>query len=187
MAYNPNHKGAHNYDDAILSYKIANAAKTRRDEWFATDERAQEILDYVCGKTGFLGEMFDKISNYGAPTPAQRNAIIQSMSEYKARQAEYDAEKARSQYVGVVGERQAFKVQVVHKASYETAYGTIYVTMMKSGDDMIVAKGTSDLAWLDKGDIVEFMARVKSHEDRRGTKQTVVTRPTKIKITGKAQ
>ena len=75
MAYNPNHKGAHNYDDAILSYKIANAAKTRRDEWFATDERAQEILDYVCGKTGFLGEMFDKISNYGAPTPAQRNAI----------------------------------------------------------------------------------------------------------------
>ena len=54
MAYNPDHKGAPNYDNAILSYKIANAAKARREEWFATVERAQEILDHVCGKTGFL-------------------------------------------------------------------------------------------------------------------------------------
>lgn len=187
MAYDENHKGAHNYDRAILSYKIANAAKTRRDEWFATDDRAQEIKNYVHGRSGFLGDMCDAINKYGAPTAGQRAAIIKCIDGDKARQAKWDAEKAKSQHVGTVGERQAFAAKVVFNADYETLYGTSYVVGMKIGDDLIIARGTSALAWAQKGDDVEFMAMVKEHGERDGQKQTIVNRPTKIKINGEAR
>jgi hypothetical protein len=187
MAYNENHKGAHNYHDAILSRKIANAAKARRDEWFATDERADEIENYVHGRSGFLGDMCDAICKYGAPTPSQRAAIIKSIDADKVRQAKWDAENARSQHVGIVGERQAFNATVVFVTDYETPYGTSYVVGMKIGDNMIIARGTSGLSWAEKGDAVEFVAMVKEHGERNGQKQTIINRPTKIKINGEAQ
>ena len=187
MAYDANHKGAHNYDDAIFSYKLANAAKTRRAEWFATDERADEIESYVHGKAGFLGDMCDAICRFGAPTAGQRAAIIKCIDSDKARQAKWDAEKAKSQHIGTVGERQAFAAKVVFNADYETLYGTSYVVGMKIGDDLIVARGTSALAWAQKGDDVEFVAKIIEHGERDGQKQTIVNRPTKIKINGVAR
>lgn len=186
MAYDENHKGAHNYDDAILSYKIANAAKRRRDEWLASDDRAQEITDYVCGRTGFLGDMNDAICRFGAPTDGQRAAIIKCIDADKLRQAKWGAEKAKSQHIGTVGERQAFAAKVVFNADYETLYGITYVVGMKVGDDLIIARGTSALAWAKKGDDVEFMAKIIEHGERDGQKQTIVNRPTKIKINGVA-
>ena len=187
MAYNENHKGAHNYHDAILSRKIASAAKTRRDEWFATDERADEIENYVHGRSGFLGDMCDAICKYGAPTPSQRAAIIKSIDADKERQAKWATENAKSCHVGTVGERQAFIATVAFVADYETMYGTSYVVGMKVGDNMIIARGTSGLSWAEKGDTVEFVATVKEHGERNGQKQTIINRPTKIKINGEAQ
>jgi hypothetical protein len=187
MAYDENHRGAHNYHDAIVSYKFANAAKKRRDEWFASDDRADEIEKYVCGRSGFLGDMCEAIDKYGAPTPAQRAAIIKCIDADKARQAKWDAEMAKSQHVGTVGQRQEFTATVVFKAAYETIYGYAFVVGMKADDNFIVSKGTSKLACAQKGDTVQFMAMVKEHGERDGQKQTVVTRPTKIKINGGAR
>ena len=186
MAYNENHRGAHNYDDAIFSYKLANAAKTRRAEWFASDERAQEIVDYVCGRTGFLGNMNDAICKFGAPTDGQRAAIIKSIDADKVRQAKWDIEKAKSQHIGTVGERKAFAAKVVFNTDYETLYGTTYVVGMEIGDDLIIARGTSALSWAKKGDDVEFVAKIIQHGERDGQKQTIINRPTKIKINGEA-
>ena len=53
---------------------------------------------------------------------------------------------------------------------------------MKSGDDMIIFKGTGELSYGKKGDAVSFMAKVKEHGERDGQKQTIVQRPTKIEI-----
>ena len=47
MAYVDNHPGEANYYSSIRNYKMANAANTKRKNWIASDDRAQEIIDFV--------------------------------------------------------------------------------------------------------------------------------------------
>ena len=47
MAYDPTHEYEHNYHPAIQARKLANAAHTKRVNWIASDDRAQEIIDFL--------------------------------------------------------------------------------------------------------------------------------------------
>ena len=51
MAYVDNHPGEANYYSSIRNYKMANAANTKRKNWIASDDRAQEIIDFVFDQT----------------------------------------------------------------------------------------------------------------------------------------
>ena len=179
-----------NYLAAIERNKRANAATGRRNRWIARDERAQEVIDfldqYMYEPNGFLSKMANTVYDWGELSEKQYAAVIKTIDERKARAAEREANKAKSQHIGTVGVRQAFEAEVVFTTYYDTQWGTTFVTGMKSGDDMIVAKGTSDLSWAKKGDTVSFMAMVKDHGERDGEKQTIVNRPTKIVINGEA-
>lgn len=179
-----------NYLAAIERNKRANAATGRRNRWIARDERAQEVIDfldqYMYEPDGFLSKMANTVYDWGELSEKQYAAVIKIIDERKARAAEREANKLKSQHVGTVGQRQAFEAEVVFATYYDTQWGTTFVTGMKSGDDIIVAKGTSDLSWAKKGDKVEFMAMVKEHSERDGEKQTIVNRPTKIFINGEA-
>jgi len=178
------------YVAAVARNRRANAATGRRNRWIASDERAQEVIDFLDAytyETGFLGKMSQAVSEWGELTEKQYAAVIKIIDDRKAQAAEREANKLKSKHVGTVGQRQAFEAQVVFATYYDTQWGTTYVTGMKSGDDMIIAKGTSDLSWAKKGDKVEFMAMVKEHDERDGEKQTIINRPTKIVINGEAQ
>jgi len=178
------------YVAAVARNRRANAATGRRNRWIASDERAQEVIDFLDAytyETGFLGKMSQAVSEWGELTEKQYAAVIKIIDDRKAQAAEREANKLKSQHVGTIGQRQAFEAQVVFATYYDTQWGTTYVTGMKSGDDMIIAKGTSDLSWAKKGDKVEFMAMVKEHDERDGEKQTIINRPTKIVINGEAQ
>jgi len=178
------------YVAAVARNRRANAATGRRNRWIASDERAQEVIDFLDAytyETGFLGKMSQAVSEWGELTEKQYAAVIKIIDDRKAQAAEREANKLKSQHVGTIGQRQAFEAQVVFATYYDTQWGTTYVTGMKSGDDMIIAKGTSDLSWAKKGDKVEFMAMVKEHGERDGEKQTIINRPTKIVINGEAQ
>lgn len=179
-----------NYLAAIERNKRANAATGRRNRWIARDERAQEVIDfldpYMYEPDGFLSAMANTVYDWGELSEKQYAAVIKIIDERKARAAEREVNKLKSQHVGTVGQRQAFEAEVVFATYYDTQWGTTFVTGMKSGDDIIVAKGTSDLSWAKKGDKVEFMAMVKEHGERDGEKQTIVNRPTKIFINGEA-
>jgi len=178
------------YVAAVARNRRANAATGRRNRWIASDERAQEVIDFLDAytyETGFLGKMSQAVSEWGELTEKQYAAVIKIIDDRKAQAAEREANKLKSKHVGTVGQRQAFEAQVVFATYYDTQWGTTYVTGMKSGDDMIIAKGTSDLSWAKKGDKVEFMAMVKEHGERDGEKQTIINRPTKIVINGEAQ
>ena len=54
MAYDENHEHEHAYYPSIEARKIANAAKTKRKNWIASDDRAAEIIEFVCKKMIFL-------------------------------------------------------------------------------------------------------------------------------------
>ena len=47
MAYDPTHEYEHNYYPSIRARKLANAAHANRVNWLASDDRAQEIIDFL--------------------------------------------------------------------------------------------------------------------------------------------
>ena len=193
MAYNPSHEYEHLYDPAIKRYKIENARKGRLQRWKARDDRAQEIIDFLNDKVGiwtnandeaenFLESMSKAIFVWGHLTDGQRNAMVKILDKEKARKAEWAARDAKCQWVGTVGERQAFEVTVKHVVELEGIYGISYLHICRAADDnVIIYKGTQH--W-DKGAQVTFMAKVKDHGVRDSVKQTIIQRPTKVKING---
>jgi len=191
MAYNPSHEYEHLYDPAIQRYKIENARKGRLQRWKARDDRAQEIIDFLNDKVGvwtnpnteaenFFESMSKAIFVWGHLTDGQRNAMVKILDKEKARKAEWAARDAECQWVGTVGERQAFEVTVKHVVELEGFYGFTYVNICRDADNnVIIYKGSND--WV-KGSQVTCMAKVKEHGERDGVKQTVIQRPTKVEI-----
>ncbi len=101
------------------------------------------------------------------------NLICKGLQVEKAMEPESD-------HIGTVGERIKFFGEVVFFKGFETAYGWSSITKIKDPDgNLIVYFGTADLGAV--GDTVEFMAKVKKHEEYQNDKQTTVQRPTKIK------
>ena len=193
MAYNPSHEYEHLYDPAIKRYKIENARKGRLQRWKAKDDRAQEIIDFLNKKVGiwtdandeaenFLESMSKAIFVWGHLTDGQRNAMVKILDKEKARKAEWASRDGKCEFVGTVGERQAFEVTVKHVVELEGIYGISYLHICRDADDnVIIYKGTQH--W-EKGAQVTFMAKVKDHGVRDGVKQTIVQRPTKVKVNG---
>jgi hypothetical protein len=61
-------------------------------------------------------------------------------------------------------------------------YGSSYLHICRDNDDnVIIYKGTQHWG---NGAQVTFMAKVKEHGVRDGVKQTIIQRPTKVKING---
>lgn len=185
----------HKYDDkwdnpkyhaAIQRNIRINAAKGRRKRWFERDDRAEEIFQYCWENqtNSFCQSMLETIQDWGELSDKQRAAMVKIIDGRAQREAERKANALKSNFVGKVGERTSFEGVVTFKASYETMWGEQTVVGIKQGDDIIIAKGTSDINWAQKGHTVKFDAMVKDHNERDGEKQTIINRPTKIFIEG---
>lgn len=190
MAYDANHKYAHNYDPAITNYKMQNAALTKQRNWVASDDRAQEIIDFLVGypaeqDAGFFCAVQYGISNFGKPTDKMRDKMVEILDKRKAQAAEWAEQDAQSKYVGKVGERQSFTVTVKYVVELEGIYGLSYINICRDADNnVVIYKGSNDWG---KGSEVTCMAKVKAHEVRDCVKQTIIQRPTKTVINGVAQ
>ncbi len=189
MAYDANHEYAHNYDPAIANYKMANAAKTKRNNWVASDDRAQEIIDFLEGfpaeqDAGFFCAVQYGICRFGQPTDKMRDKMVAILDQRKAQQAEWADKDAQSEWIGSVGERRSFTVKVIHWVELVGQYGYSYINICRDADDnVVIYKGSQ--CWK-KGATISCMAKVKAHDDRDGVKQTVIQRPTKVTINGDA-
>ncbi len=188
MAYIDNHPGEANYYSSIRNYRMANAANTKRKNWIASDDRAQEIIDFVefedSNGEGFLSAVKRGIDQFGKPTDNMRNAMVKMIDKRAALVAERQAADAKCAWVGNVGERQFFNLTVQHVVSLEGHYGTTYINICRDEDkNIVVYKGSN--GWSKKGTIVTCMAKVKEHGERDGIKQTMIQRPTKVTINGK--
>ena len=177
------------YREAIDRRIKENARIGREKRWLASDPRAEEIINFLNGRSydapnSFLGKMEQAYLEYGSLTEGQRSAVINAIEKRAEAKARFDLEKAKSNHIGVVGERQEFEAVVKFTTSYDTMYGTTFVVGMKIGDDTLIFKGTADLVRAQRGDTVRFTARIKEHGERDGEKQTIVQRPTKISING---
>lgn len=187
MAYDPNHKYEHHYEPAIVSRKLANAANTKRKNWIAADDRAQEIVDFLEGypseqDAGFFCAVQYGITHYGKPTDKMRDKMVAILDQRKAQAAEWAKRDAGSQHLGTVGERQSFTFKVVAVSSFDGMYGTTYFHVCRDKDgNIIIYKGANPWS---AGDIITCMAKVKEHGERHGAKQTIIQRPTKVTVNG---
>ena len=184
MAYNPEHIGEANYYPSIERYKMENACKTRSKKFHSEHPEIIEFLNDH-GTTldrNFIDKMYVAWLEYGGLTDNQVKAVKKIIDKKAERKANYERLNALSSHVGVVGDRENFTCVVCGTADYETAYGTTYVKIMKQGDDIIIWKGTGDMASVGKGDTVNFWAKIKEHGVRDGVHQTIVQRPTKVVI-----
>jgi hypothetical protein len=100
----------------------------------------------------------------------------------KLQQKKWAEEKANSEHIGTVGERQKFTAKMLFNKDFETQFGTSWVWNFRDSDgNKVVYFGQSDFDGVARGEEVTFMARVKAHEEYRDEKQTIITRPTKCK------
>ena len=174
------------YAAAIERNIKANAAKTRRKA-FELRERSAEVSDFLCESsmgTGFIQSMYDALFEWGNLTDGQYAAVLKIIEKRSEQKKQFDALKAKSSYLGTVGDRVEITAEIVAAFSFETNFGTTSGRIMRSGDDVIVWMGSGDFGYAQKGDRVTFFAKVKKHALRDGEKQTTVTRPTKVSING---
>lgn len=189
MAYNPTHEHEHKYHPAIEARKMANAATTKRRNWVAEDDRAQEIIDFLEGypaeqDAGFFSAVQYGIQNFGKPTDNMRNKMVEILDQRKAQAAEWAAQDAKSSWIGKIGLRGGFKVTVKHVVELEGMYGFSYINICRDADgNVVIYKGTQNWG---KGTEVACTATVKDHAVRDGVKQTIIQRPSKVTLDGEA-
>jgi hypothetical protein len=127
---------------------------------------------------------------YGSLSEKQTAIVRKALARAKKweeekteREISWAKEAEKREHVGEVGDKQ-FEVKgtVSFVTSWDGTYGTTYLTVIRDADDNTIKYKGKFLA--EKGDSVEMIATVKSHEEYKGEKQTIVNRPRKIKING---
>lgn len=104
-------------------------------------------------------------------TRAQNLAV---WSELITQTRAYDATK--SNHVGNVGDKITLSGVVEMVKGFDGMYGMVWIHVIKDlVGNVFIYKGTKRLA--DKGKQINLAAKVKSHGDRDGIKQTIIERP----------
>jgi ribosomal protein S9 len=130
----------------------------------------------------FLSKMRATIDEWGGLTDGQHAAVAKSFARAQEllagreelRAAERAAD-ALTSHVGTVGERRDFDLTAERTHSFDSQFGTVYITIFRDADNnVIVYKG--NLAF-GRGEKVRGKATIKAHDLRDGVPQTVIARP----------
>ena len=133
-----------------------------------------------------------KIESFGDTSPKAIALVFKLAKEAKERAANLKKAAAESSHVGVVGERFNFSGKVEKIIAFDKTpmfYGdsTVgYITVVDCDGAKVKIfnhlKVRGKDIWAEEGDVVTFSARVKSHGDWEGVKETMISHPTKLKI-----
>lgn len=162
---------------------------------------------WKCGGTGKVkGKWIERTPEYQAKLDARREAKEaiwraeqeriaaereaerlakeeQERIEREAEEARIRAEKAKSQYVGEIGERMTIKATYIHgiwftvRSFYGFGDDTMYIHKFKDeNDNVFVWKTGRGLGTILDGSAVTLVGTVKEHSEYKDEKQTVLTR-----------
>lgn len=188
------------YEAAIARNIRMNAAKTRSRQFLSTPEgrRANDFLLQIGEFDGtdathpavkaslgpFYDRMRDSLLQWGGLTDAQTRFTLEMITRGEARVAERakareDARNAdieRSGWIGQIGERREFTLNIRMVIEMEGHYGISFLHVCADADgNVIVYKGTKKLG--ERMDRVRVKATVKEHTVRDGVRQTKIARP----------
>ena len=158
----------------------ANALKGKRSRWLAEDATRAAVVAFVegeCNKgSAFFQNLHENFLKWGTWTPAQEAMIRRQMAKRDERKAEFAAIDAASQHIGTVGARIVFELVLEAVFYVETVYGTLHIHRLRSLDgNIVIYKGQPLKAA--NGDKIAIKATIKAHEEYKGAKQTIISRP----------
>jgi hypothetical protein len=130
----------------------------------------------------FLDNIRKAIDEWGGLTDGQHAAVAKSFAAAKDKlagrevaRAEANAADANTNHVGTVGERRDFDLTAERTHSFDSQFGTVYITIFRDADNnVIVYKGS--IAF-ERGEKVRGKATIKAHDLRDGVPQTIIARP----------
>jgi hypothetical protein len=130
----------------------------------------------------FLDNIRKAIDEWGGLTDGQHAAVAKSFAAAKDKlagrevaRAEANAADAKTNHVGTVGERRDFDLTAERTHSFDSQFGTVYITIFRDADNnVIVYKGS--IAF-ERGEKVRGKATIKAHDLRDGVPQTIIARP----------
>ena len=137
-----------------------------------------------------LQGLYCKPSDFGyfayAPTAYKKHMERKAEKERRAKEQATIGEK--SAYVGTVGERMDFDIKEMRLlTSFPSDYGYTYLYRFIDKDDNVLIWFASSAMgkwvngeWVDAQNIEKIKATVKSHSERDGVKQTIITRVKEI-------
>lgn len=147
-------------------------AALKLPEFDATHPGLREQL--AASADPFLQDLHRKLIGWGSLSEKQ---VVAAQNTF-ARQAEREADKARSQFFGAVKERLHVKATILAVRAHEF-YGypprTNYWHLMRTPDGNVCVYSGNHIG--DKGDVVSGKFTVKAHDEYQGTKQTKLCRP----------
>jgi hypothetical protein len=191
------------YEAAKARNIILNAKKTRRANWMALDgsKRVDDFL-FEQGEFGpsyredgqlagshpvvkasygdFYNTLRDSVNKWGGLTEKQNDVALAMIARGEDRVAGYAVkraeEAAKSNWIGVVGERIDFTLTIRNIIVIDGVYGASYLHITHDADgNSVIYKGTKVLGR--KGASVSVKATIKEHGERDGVKQTKISRP----------
>ena len=114
---------------------------------------------------------------------AERRELEARLKAEREAQEKEEERKAKSQYIGTVGEKVEIEARYIGSPHYERpafGYGTetAYIHTFRIGDNTVVWNTTSckGLWDVEEGDIVRMTATIKDHKEYKGEKQTILIR-----------
>ena len=131
----------------------------------------------------FLSKLADDLRTYGKLSDKQSEIVRNAMARALQRQADREVKRveqaavdAGSQWLGSVGERRVFDLTIEWAKSFDSQFGILWINRMKDNDgNVVVYKGGKALG--EPGEKVSIKATIKSHDERDGVQQTIVSRP----------
>lgn len=135
--------------------------------------------DYVTNLKICLRAPFVESRHMGIVTSAV--AAYEKMIGERVRKEAQGKARAESLYAGTVGEKLTFTGTVATLVPVDTDYGTSMLVVVEAGATVAKMFTTAAWAWeVKQGEEVTLTAKVKDHEEYKGVKQTVLTRPKKV-------
>lgn len=160
------------------------------DDGYYNEDTCKMIHHPACrgmfagGFGDFLLKLRDDIHGWGGLSDKQtqivRDALKRAEGFAVERDAKFEAMKAQdaanSQWIGEVGKRQDFELEVRWVKEFSGQYGMSYIHGLKDkAGNVIIYKGSNKLG--NKGHEVKVKATIKAHSERDGVKQTQIARP----------
>lgn len=118
-----------------------------------------------------------KASHFGymAYAPIDYAKYIEMVEEQRQREAEAEAARKSSNYIGEIGKRITIDVmEAKYITSWETMYGMTHLYKFLDADGNVFVWFASSM--IDEAEVKSLKGTVKDHTERNGIKQTVLTR-----------
>lgn len=164
------------------------------------DDTTNHPVSWHNGPDGSFKDMLNNIAGsltnsvrfegqwWGNLSPKQTDVARKALARNKdwaanatARKKVWQDQAAKRNYVGTVGDKKfSVDATVSFIKSFETEWGLTWLTIMRDeNDNTIKYMGNKFLAR--KGQTIQMIATIKSHETYKGEKQTIVQRPRNIR------